>query len=116
MVKLNSQTTRDLEDSGIAVELSVHHTSYAGVGNRLKTRPARRGRYIEIRSVDGNPVFGGMNDGILFGMNGRDTVIGFEHVSHFIAVWHATDGPVISRRQDGSIAHDDGTDLFAGTG
>ncbi len=91
MVKINSQTTGDLKDSGIAVKLSEHDAPHSRVGNRLEARPARRGRYIEIRTVDGNAIFRGMNDRVLLRMNRRNTVVGFEHVSDFIAVRHASD-------------------------
>ena len=54
MVKINSQTTGDLEDSGIAVKLSEDDAPHARVGNRLEARPARGGRYIQVSTVDGH--------------------------------------------------------------
>ena len=91
MVKINSQTTGDLEDSGIAVKLSEDDAPHSRVGNRLEARPARGGRYIQVRTVDGHAIFCGMNDRVLLRMNRGNTVVGFKHVSDFIAVRHASD-------------------------
>ena len=65
MVKFNSQTGRDLEDACITVELSIHNAADSCVCDRFETRPARRRGDIQVRSVDGDTVFGRIVLGLL---------------------------------------------------
>ena len=42
-----------------------------------------------------------------------DAVARFHHVAYVGTVWHTANGAVVARGENGSIAHDDRTDIFA---
>ena len=46
----------------------------------------------------------------------RDAVAVFHQVAHVVAVRHAADRAVVSRRQDRLVAHDDRADVLAVAG
>ena len=80
----------------VAIELPIKYPLDAAVGDQLETVPAGRGGHVNIGPVDGNAVFGRLDDCIGLGMDRGYAVVVFHHVSHVVAMRHAAHAAIIA--------------------
>lgn len=88
--KLNSNFLRDIKDALISIKFPVVDLFDSRICEHLKARPAGRCGDIDLRIFDANSVASGLNNGVSLSMDGTNTMAILHHMSHLIAVRHAS--------------------------
>src|SRR6185436_6779564 len=106
--QVDADLRRGLARALVAIELAVVDLADAGVGDELEAVPARRGGGVELRAIDADAVFGGLQDGVGLGVDGRDAMAVFHHAAAVLAVRQSSYGAVVAGGEDRAVADDTG--------
>src|SRR6266567_766165 len=115
-MELDAEPSRHIEDALVAIELAVHDPADPAVRDHLEAAPAGRSRHVNGGAVDHDAILGGLDDGVRLGVDGRHAVVVLHHMTRLGAVRHGADRAVVTRRQDGLVAHDHRAHVLARAG
>src|ERR1700760_2537878 len=84
--QLDADLSGDPDRAVVTIELAVIDAADAGIRDQLETVPAGRRRRVHLAAIDGHAVFRRLQNGVGFGVHGRNAMTIFHHTTGVFAV------------------------------
>ena len=97
----------------VGVSPDIDDALDAGVDDHFGAGEAGLMRDVDHAAVGADAVEGGLDDGVLFGVEGADAVAVDDQMADVVAVGQAGRCTVVASGEDASAADDDGADMGA---